>query len=173
MIGVCIEKLKNPKNSIPWIIAGWVFCGIGYLIFTHWRVEPLGQIFAVLGLAAILVTALRLSLTKIPYAVICAALAIGYLSFYAGKANWEKDTRVVQREDLDKEFQVEQWTPKYGSGTSQKIMAFVFAPAAMGNVILSSEKKGRSFTEDLRGKDIGKYSELGEGHRAHKERRRK
>ena len=82
MFGNWLETLKNPKQPIPWIVTGWVLCGIGYLIFAHWNVEPMGQILAFLGLVAIVLMVLRLSVTKVLYAIPCGILVVAYLYFY-------------------------------------------------------------------------------------------
>ena len=164
MFGRWLEMLKNPKQPAPWIVTGWVLCGIGYAIFANWGVEPMGQIIAFLGLLAICLTLIRLSVTRLVYAILCGILVVLYVGFYVRSSNWQSSNHKADVDAPDRERIITQWLPTYAEGKmEQKAMAVLFSPAAMGNVILSGKLKGSDIEqwvtdydkEHLKQSDIG------------------
>ena len=172
MIGSTIERLKNPKNVVPWLLTGWVVCAVGYFIFTNWQIEPAGQLIAVLGLLAIVVTLVRVAVTKPVYAIIIGVLFVVYMGAYAGKANWSSRTHTAEIDspEGDTQRQITRWSAKYsGSKVAQTALAAAFAPAAMGNAILSSKIKGGEIGQWAPKHDLAD-SELGESIREYQKR---
>ena len=164
MFGQLVEWLKNPKQPIAWIITGWVLCIVGYAVFAHWNIEPAGQIVAFLGLVAILLMLVRLSATKLIYAVICGVLFLTYVGFYRNGAKWSSSEHKAEIDEPGKERVITQWLPTYSdSKTKQKVMTAVFAPAAMSNVILSGKLKGSDIEQWVQQYDeeVLKASDLG------------
>lgn len=172
MIGQIIERLKDPKNPVSTIIAGWVLAIIGYAIFVSWTVEPLGQIIGIAGVIVILVTLIRLSATKMVYAILCVIAVVVYCGMYAKKANWKSRTETVETDVYDTKNVVKAWTPHYSTGMTQKIMAAIFAPGAMGHVVWRSKYKGVGIDDHSATIDLS-HSELREGVDTYKKRKGK
>ncbi len=117
MFGAWLEKLKDPKNPISTILAGWVFCIVGYIILRKWTVPLVANIFAFIGLFMIAITTVRLSVTKLAYAAICGVLVLSYAGLYSREKRWEPRNK-----------------PKIA----------VYAPAMMVNALFVGKIKGQS-----------------------------
>lgn len=165
MIGPIIERLKDPKNPVTSIIAAWVLAIIGYFIFVKMTIEPAGQFIGGLGVLWMLLTLVRLSVTKIVYAVICIVFVILYVGVYSSQVEWKKGTRKIQNQVFAKEKTASVRYPHYtgaGKGVKQQLMAAVFAPAAMGNAMWEDKYGGVSIDDHADMIDLGN-SELMEG----------
>lgn len=166
MVGQIIERLKDPKNPVTCIIAAWVLAIIGYFIFIKLTIEPAGQLIGGLGVLWMLLTLVRLSVTKIVYAVICIVFVIIYVGVYSSKVEWKSGTRTVTDEVFAQTKTKSVRYPHYtgsGEGVQQQVIAAVFAPAAMGNAIWEDKYAGVGIEDHVDMIKLGEHSELKEG----------
>ena len=172
MIGVFIEKLKNPKNAVSTLLVGWGLCIVGHLIFTSMRIEPMGQLVAAAGLLMILVTAVRLCATKLLYVGIVGVLCMAYVGVYGASAKWKSSHTTIDKGYSNQAPKaVKRWKPDYsGSGAVKTVKTLAFAPASMGHVILSGKLAGASVEEWMPELKDASTTELGESVRQHKSR---
>lgn len=134
MIGGMIENLKNPKNVLGTLIAGYVGVFIGYVWTVYiGRWEWLGQIIGFLGVLTMLFTLLRLGLTRIIYGIIIGVLLVVYFGWYMNSTATKKQTHRDTREWEPWKADVrKRKRPIYAkSGIAQKFNEAAFAPAYM------------------------------------------
>lgn len=161
MIGAIIERLKNPKNVGGWLVFGWGLCVVGF--FARNWIGPLGQGIAVVGLAAIIIPLIQLSITKVLYAIPIAALVIGYVIWYGHAVPGLETTATVEKtQAYEEEYEATKRNPVFAdSGVSNTVQRIIFAPAFMGDTLIRYSRWAGSDTFLHRRKWKG--SELGEG----------
>lgn len=131
MIGQTLDWLKNPKNVVPWLITGYVMALGGYILM-H-KLEVAGRIIGFFGALAILVTLLRVSLTRPLVGIVLLAAVIAYGWWYGKSVSTVEvsDTAVYEHEPW-KQYVSTRKRPKYAeSGMSQRTQEAIFAPAFM------------------------------------------
>jgi len=130
-LGGTVERLKNPKNVVGWLIAGYVLVLTGYFIWG--KFEHAGRIVGFFGCLAMLIPLIRLGLTRIIYGIVIGVLLVGYYGWYCGAVSITDATRTFS-------YEHEPWRnrtrtrkrPQYSdSGLTQTVTEFAFAPAFM------------------------------------------
>jgi hypothetical protein len=141
VIGQTIERFKNPKNAVSTLVGGWILCIAAFFMFVHWEIPVIAKLIALAGMAMILVTLVRLSLTKILLLIVCAAAVFAYLAAY-GVAG--------------------------GRVGNNALFSCAFAPAAMTEAVLTGASGQDYLKEEVGGRmDVSSpYNELREGAKA-------